>query len=230
MTKFTYATIKNQIENELDLLEETFIDDSELLGYVNEAIDIAESYIHNLHEDYFLTNYPLPLVAGTTEYDLPTDIYANKIRIVMYDDSPTQQDSKNEAYEIKRIKKLSDLPWFNTNDAYQYILTNSTSGGQKIKFYPIPRDTQSNWVTIWYIRNAARLTGDTDYCDIPEFISYIIQYSKVKCLQKSNPNLLEYETGVLNALQTQMIDALKDMVDDDSTGLVPDTSIYSEMN
>ena len=52
----TYADLKSYLEKELDLEDETFITADEMQSYFNEAVDMIEAAIHNIYEDYFLTN------------------------------------------------------------------------------------------------------------------------------------------------------------------------------
>ena len=65
---FTWATLRAKIQRDLDLQDEIFITNTELLGYANEAIDEAEQEVLTIYEDYFLTNENLALVTGTAEY------------------------------------------------------------------------------------------------------------------------------------------------------------------
>ena len=79
MKYWTWAELKDKVQRDLDLEGEVFINETELLGYANEAIDEVERQVHTLYEDYFLTKAVISLVDGTEEYALPTDIYAFKI-------------------------------------------------------------------------------------------------------------------------------------------------------
>lgn len=89
-TLYTYSMIKDKLTNDLDLIDEPFITDAELLGYMNEAIEESETAVHTLgiEDTYFLATDFIYLVPGQPNYDLPADIYANKIRKMFYS-SPT---------------------------------------------------------------------------------------------------------------------------------------------
>jgi len=82
MELLTYSNIKEKIENDLDLIDEDFISETELLGYMNEALADAQAVIHTLglEATYFLKNDTINLVGGTSDYAYPSDIYAMKIR------------------------------------------------------------------------------------------------------------------------------------------------------
>jgi hypothetical protein len=80
MSLFTYKYIKDKVEDDLDLQEETFISAEAMLKFANQAVRSAEAIICNTNEDYFLTPKAIPLFSGVSEYDLPAGIYAAKIR------------------------------------------------------------------------------------------------------------------------------------------------------
>jgi hypothetical protein len=218
----TWTEIKAKIKRELDLDNETIISDTELLEYCNEAIDQAESHIHNLYEDYFLTTTTLSLVSGTSLYSLPTDIYANKIRRIIYDDGTVY-------YDIKMIHDLSKIPLIDSNDNYQYLLLNSSTSGVQIKLYPAAYETASDHVTIYYIRNAKTLSSGSDTCDIPEFVSYIYAYMIYKCLIKEDMETTQRVVEAKLELDRQekiMINTLSTRVDDEDNFVQPSTEHY----
>ena len=227
MTKkiWTYSEVKEKIQSEMDTQEEEFVDDGEYLDYTNEAIDEAEAEIKTLYQDYFLTSSGIALVADQASYDLPADIYANKIRHLQF-------KSTSKKYEIKRIK-LAEKKYINDNvsDPYfQYDLENSLASGQKLVFYPTPVAADSTSVTMWYIRNAARVSALTDEIDIPEFIQFIFAYLRVKIARKeNNPLLGTYEAG-LERQRILMREVLDEMVPNEDTGIDPDLSFYRDFD
>jgi len=227
MTKFwTYAEIKEKIEQDLDLQSELFITPSELLAYVNEAIDEAEAEIHTIHEDYFLKSDPITLVSGTDEYDLPTDIYANKIRDIIY-------NSGGNIWALRRLrdwKKIRDYSvWkeYGSGQISEYFIKNATVGQPQIVVSP-PNRENGQYLTVWYLRNANRMVDDTSVCDIPEFVNFVIVYTKYKCLQKEgHPNL---QVGMMDLEQqrAQMRAVLSGMVADSDNEIEADLSHYEE--
>lgn len=188
MVNYTRLQIKNMVMDELDLQDEVFISDDELNNYINKSIDRAEQEIIKINEDYFLTSAPLSIVQGTSDYSLPADIYAQKIRDVVYIDGTL-------IYQIKRIrdwqkfikKAVLDL---NPSEAdyYRYMIkhlnTSPTAPESKLVLVPPAQETAPTKVTIWYIRNANRLTDDTYVLDIPEALNFIIAKTKEQCLAK----------------------------------------------
>lgn len=230
MTYWTWAQIKDKVERDLDLQDETFIQDEEMLGYANEAIDECEAEILTLYEDYFLTSANLALVTGTSEYSLPSDIYATKIRSIIY-------RSGSLIFPITKIKEWNKFEAiafetaYPATQTYKYILKNpSAAAGYKIVLYPPAQETSATNVTIWYIRNANRLTALTDTCDIPEFVQFVIQYVKVRCYEKEGHPNLEFSVQALEKQRAMMVQTLGDMIPDGDSEIQKDFSYYEEMN
>lgn len=228
----TLAQLRSKIERDLDLQDELFITSTDITDFINEAIDDVEAVIHNLYEDYFLTKTALALVSGTSDYALPTNIYAGKIRRVVYD------NGGGVIYEIPRLKDRDGflegqhLSRYPSDHIYKYRLRNdSASAGVKFELRPSAQETSSTNVYIWHIRNAAKLSGDSDACDIPEFYTYVIQYAKCRCYEKEpgHPNYLP-ALQERERLRQLMIDTLQNKVPDADNFVEMDTSFYEEMS
>ena len=99
MSSKTYGSIKTFVQQKLDLQEESFITPAELLLYTEEAVRFCEAEIHklNIEDQYFLAQAPIALVSGQSDYDMPDNIYANKILRVLY-------AKGSEIYTIHRSK------------------------------------------------------------------------------------------------------------------------------
>lgn len=227
MEYLTYGQIRDKVERDLDLEEEQFIQPTEMLGYCNEAIDDVEAKIHTLYEDYFLANSPLPITTGTSDYDLPSGIYANKIRDVVYAKGVL-------IYPIKRLPLINkfvigaEINQQNTSLYYRYQLHNPAGGKPKLRLYPPAKEDHSTAVTIWYIRNAARMVDDNSICDIPEFVNYVIQHMKVRCYEKEGHPNLPKALADLKRLEDLMIETLSTMVPDNDNEVEPDLGHYEE--
>jgi len=222
MTYKTWSEIKAKIKRQLDLTEQDFTSDTELLEYANEAIDTVEAEIHNMYEDYFLAKAYIPLISGTIEYDLPSDIYANKIRRIQYYRSDTDH------YEIIPIK-VHEIAEVDINEYYRYIIINDGTNGFKIELHPASRETSSANVIIYYLRNAKRLTADSDECDIPEFSNVIIDYIRMKVLEKDGSPLLEKAISDYAMQIDLMKRTLSNRAPDRNNLITPDMDIYEEM-
>jgi hypothetical protein len=118
----TYQELREAVEREFDLEEENFVQPDEMLKYCNDALREAEKQITTMYEDYFLSKAYLPLTVGVSEYDLPADIWAHKIRGIVY-------QSGTIIYELKRLRTrnmfedLEEINQFSTSDWYRYFIT-----------------------------------------------------------------------------------------------------------
>jgi hypothetical protein len=214
--------MKEKVQTDLDLQDEDFVTDDELLGYFNEAIDDVEAVIHTLYEDYFLTTATISLVNGTQDYAWPSDIYAQKVRGFFYENGTRK-------YMIRKIKRIHDIPDIQSDDDLRYIPMNTTATGYKIRFYPTPAETGA-YGKLWYIRNAKVLTLDADVCDIPEFANVIMQQVKVRCYEKEgNPNVMKAMAD-LEAMKKLMVETLTNMVDDEQDHVEMDTEFYDDFD
>lgn len=226
---WTWAMIRDKIERDLDLQAEIFMDDTELLAYANEAIRESEAEIHDIYEDYFLSRAALTFVSNQEEYDLPADLYAHKIRRIIYKNG-------TKTYSIDRIKDWKKFEEYalesinKSSTTYNYFLINATPGSPKILLTP-PGKEDGAFATIWYLRKANRLVDLTDICDIPEFINFVLQYIKVRCYEKEqgNPNL-QKAMADLEQQRGQMTSTLSSMVPDAANEIEPDLSGYTEMS
>lgn len=178
MKSWIYSELRNKLLGTMDLQDETFITPSELIEYFNEGIEEAESEIHKIAEDYFLTFDWLPLVTGTADYPMPYNIYGNKIRGLIYANGSI-------IYPIKRIRTYNEFETlayadqYGQPDDYRYIIRNPNPGNYVISLTPASRETailspQANTFTPvkrWYLRQANRIPILGEF--IPSYSQFI---------------------------------------------------------
>jgi len=225
MKAWTYAEILEKVQNDLDMQDEIFITDAEWLGYVNEAIDDCEADIHQLNEEYFKTSAQVPMVQGTARYAMPDDIYANKIKLVFYDEGYNNSDT----YKVWQMKDKNKAD-VEDNDDYEFDVENSSTNGIEFVLYPAARVTSSTYMTVWYIRNANRIALSTDTLDIPEFANFIMQHMKMRCMEKETHPMLGKAVQDLEAQRMKMRETLSQMIPDHEETIEPDLTFYEEMS
>lgn len=227
MKFWTWGEIKGKVLRDLDLEGETFITPTEMLGYANEAIDEVERQILTLCEDYFVTRGTITLSPSQEEYSLPTDIYAMKIREIIY-------RSGSQVWKLDRLKNWHKFGVYENGKAtqggqmYGYFILNTVPGSPKILISPTPTESGSV-LQIWYLRNANELVDDASVCDIPEAINYVLAYIKMKCMEKEfHPNLPK----AIQDVEQQKVDTLatlSEMYQDNDNYIEPDYRLYSDM-
>jgi hypothetical protein len=228
-TYWTLLEIRDKIQRDLDLEGETFINQAELDSYINEAIDEVERQIHTLNEDYFITRTTISLVSGQEEYSFPTDVYAMKIRGIIYRNGTT-------VYQLQRVKDWRKFEEYELlkagtsyNALYGYMLVNSTAGSPKILLAPTPLENGA-YLKVWYLRNANRLSAETDVMDIPEAVNYVIQYAKVRCYEKEGHPNLQKAIADLEMEKADTIATLSNIFPDTQNELEADMRLYNEMS
>lgn len=228
---YTWGEIRAKISRDLDIEDENFVRPDELVEYCNEAIDEYEAEINTMTGDavdYFLDKHTLSLVADEDEYDLPDEIYAHKIRRIVYNNTSTVYEvrpAKNKKFEKKSIADN-----FNTSDLHEYFIYNPNVGNPKIVLIPKARETGPN-MQIWFLRNLNRMTGDdADVCDIPVFINFIFQYIKVRVYEKEGHPNLPFAVSALDKITTRMRSVLAEAQPDGNDMIEMDLSYYEELN
>lgn len=230
MASFTKAQIIDKVELDLDLQEETLITPAEMQGYLHDAIADCEAIIHSIDEDYFLRSRALSVVSGTRRVALPADIYASKIRGMIYNDG-------SKRYPIKRIRTYQEFETMveldtntSSEDELRYVLVNDDATTDvQIEFHPPPSITSASIITLWYLRDAARPVADSDLCDIPEFINYIYAHMKRACMAKEALGLAPPEAHAdVQRQETRMKNTLKNRTPDNDSEIQLDLSHYLE--
>lgn len=229
MKYWTFTEVKDKVRRDLGLEQEEFVTNTELMGYVNDAIDEAEAEILTLYEDYFLAKpFYLDIVAGQKEYVLPEDIYASKIRGIVYKDG-------TDIYQINKFRPREDhweyveLTDEFDDDYYHYVIYNDITDEKPVMhIYPTPTKSITNGFRVRYIRNAATVAATTDKVDIPEFINFIIQYCKVRCYEKEGHPNTQGAAQKLEFYRAQMVSTLTDKNPDGNNTITLDMDFYNE--
>jgi hypothetical protein len=149
MAQKTLSELRTFVQNKLDLRDEDFIDDAEILEYTEEAIKYCEAEIHklNIEDQYFVAHGTIPLVAGRSDYALPTNVYGNKILRLVYSNGSVIRTIKRATRQL-RFEDMEQESRFGSSQAggYSYMLiNNSQRGGTKLRFYPTPNETSSTY-------------------------------------------------------------------------------------
>lgn len=229
MRRWTLGEARAKVLRDMDMTDELFVTPDEILGYFNEAIDEAEAEIMKIHEDYFLTNTQPTLISGTASYDLPDDIYAQKIRALIYQSG----DRIYQAHRIRNFNKFLNITEAdynpNSTQEYQFYIKNPdiTTGYQLVLSPPAQEDGTP--LTLWYIRNASRVVDDEDIIDIPEFANFVMTYVKAMCAAKENGgDMPPVWASRVQQQREMMVSTLTGMVPDDEDTVDGDFSHYME--
>lgn len=224
----TWATLRTEIKNELNLNGEDFVSDLELLAWANDGIEQAEKEIVSLYDKYFETDTLLPIVSGTALYALPADILASKITHIEY-------KSGSHEFEVEYLKTKDQVRWIDQNGQlprYRYRLRNDSTNGRQIEFFPTPVETSSTAIKVYYIRRAKRLALDADVIDVPIADAFVKQWIKDQVRLKEVGPISNFdESPALARQRALMIEALQHMIPDDTRNqIIPDVSFYDDVD
>jgi hypothetical protein len=243
MKVWLFSELRDESLQEIDMTNESFVSSDEIVGYFNDAIHEAESEILKLHEDYMLTKGWITLVQGQSDYSLPSNIYAAKIRKAIYINGSL-------VYPVERVRdpdKFFSIELTNSfapSDEYRYFIYNpDVDTGFQLSLAPAARES-GNYLKLWYIRSAKRIPKigevvnavtttqtiqDNTKVDIPEFAMFLKEVFKGKCRAKDNGGVIPPDAVALIEQQRKMmIDTLTQMAPDNEDTIPGDMSHYYE--
>jgi hypothetical protein len=231
----TFAQLKAKIERNMDTELEEFIQPEEFKEYVNDAIDFAQASIHKLglEDMYYLTNAKVDLVQGQRDYELPSNIYMNKIKAIEYRSGST-------IYTIDRLRGLNMFEsreyilQFQSNlQYYKYLLRNdSASANIKLELIPPSHEDTVNALTIWYFREANHwTTSDAEFCDLPNIaVQYLECYVTSKIYEKEGHANHNESMMAMEATKKLMLETMEQMIPDEKSDIVADLSLYQDLS
>lgn len=242
MRVWNYGEALDKVCADMDLTNELFLTDDEKVGIFNDAIQdsAAEIYKLGVEDEYFTKQAPLAVAQNTDRVSLPADIYANKIRAIIFSNG-------SEIYEVPRMRrrrkyiKMTEIEQYASDAMYQYDIENpSVATGYQLVITPVPRGDViapggGSAFTIHYVREVLYIplassgslaASRATKIDLPQFMTYIFAYVKAEFARKiPHPNLADFEAKAENQ-RVKMISSLTEQVPDDNTEVEPDMSHY----
>lgn len=220
-------------ERSLDpMISETF-----LIQKVNDSLQEIQGHINKQYEDYFLTYSTYQMNSSEsqqTEYNLPTDIFMNKIRRVIYHRGSTPLNNNSDTYKMNRLQNIDDAHAFVGGERYNYMLIDRPVTGEAVdyrtKLVTFPYGANDNdYFTVWYIRELATVSSTGDTVDLP-FMRYLVEDVKYKCLEKDIGNPM---ASIIASNRKEQLDLMQasiaNKIPDDQSGYIrPDTSHYED--
>ena len=224
----TLLQLRTKVRTQMDLLDEPAVTDAEITEKLNEGIDVVESILMDLYEDYFLKRgTAISLVAGTSEYSYPADIWGNKLRALVYRNGtrvfriPRFAGNRMNSFELS---ELAEAQGSGPPEAMTFRPLNST-----FRLSPAPLSSEASVLIPWYIRQAQELSLDADECDIPEWEHVVVAYAK-HAIAEDKPGLgdvVKLEKK-LTALMDAMEASLANRSPDEDDTMDKDMSFYTE--
>lgn len=135
-----YGFISQKVMVDLDLQDETFIQPDEMVGYANEGLKECFGEILGLRQNYFLSKWFVPCVAGNDLFILPPNIYANKVRGVIYQNGSIIYTMK-QMREKNLFENIAYVNQYGLSDEYRYLVRNDIPGVPCMQLTPPSRET-----------------------------------------------------------------------------------------
>lgn len=155
MSKLLYTTqnLIDEVRNQVDEQNRDSVStESDILPSLNRAQDYAFDILSRKYEEPILAYTTLNLVGGTIEYDIPENVFEDKIQKM----EVIVPSSSNTQATFREIQRLSyrDITNYEsttkTNIPYYYCII-----GRKIRLIPTPTGTYN--ARMWYLRNPEKL-------------------------------------------------------------------------
>lgn len=147
------------------------VDDSGLARWVNDAYMQMIDEIIKVNPDFFTKAQTANTVANQQEYELPSDFEkALMVNIQIDNEWKRVLPMPNINFIPTHAKGTSSNQDFSWADPYYYII------GDNIGFMPIPDESGTNNIKLWYVYTPSELDDDTDTPAIPSRYHHIIKY------------------------------------------------------
>lgn len=181
---YTVADIAESVRARIDEMNRDSIDtERDIVPALNRALEYATDVYARVYPDPYIASTTIPLVANQTEYDIPEDVYEDRlVKVDLYVTSSGYAEITRVSYKDLANYQANAL----SSDPYYYAIT-----GRKIVVVPTPSST-INSLRLWYVKNPEQLV-------LPQGrITLVNETSKYVVLNNIGPDLTA-ETDELNS-------------------------------
>jgi hypothetical protein len=146
---YTVAEIALAVRARIDEMNRDSIDTTrDIVPALNRALEYATDIYARYYPDPYIGKVEIPLVEGETEYDLPEDVYEDRlVKVdVRYSDTAAYQDVQRVSYQdiaMYESNHINSVPFY-------YSLT-----GRTLKLVPAGMSTYT--LRLWYVKNPEQL-------------------------------------------------------------------------
>lgn len=149
------------------------VGDAELGVWVNDAYGQIIDEIIKVQVDYFTKSSTSSTITDQQEYALPSD-FEKMVMVNLQTDGDWRHVQPMGDADLRFIPRLADTSarqGFSTAEPKYYIFGNHTLG-----LMPVPDETTSNNIKIWYQYTPDELDEDSDVPVIPSRYQHIIKF------------------------------------------------------
>lgn len=204
------------------------VSDGQLATWVNDYYMMMIDEISKVNPDYFYKSATTNVIANTREYQLPTD--CEKIIMVnIKTDDTWQRALPMGNADIRFVgvhSATNNANGFTSADPRYYII------GDNIGIMPIPDDSVSSGLKVWYTYTPSIMDEDSDIPAIPIKYHYMIKYGAyANYLDEDDEHAAaEKQRQRLDKRIEQMIESVQDKQVDEvrSVEISQNTDMYSD--
>lgn len=233
MTYRTFGDLSLQIQKELDIEDEEFIQGTELIGYFNTGVTIVESELLKLglREEYLEGEALISIVSGQRQYDLPADIVDTKVRKIVYKNGPTIYTMDPLRGEDK-FEGEDMLNQYNTSSEYYRWEILKLTEVYTLRVVPTPELSVTNAMRMLYWRSLNRYTDDSVNCDMPTpCYEFLLAYVRYRVYKKETHVNTASEKDDMGSMLQLMRDTLSGQIADPTIDIIDqDLTLYEEMS
>lgn len=195
----TLSDLRTQARQRADMVNSTFVSDSELTGYVNAAAGELHDLLVLRYEDYF-TQASNATADSSGRIAIPSDML--KLRSLTMTEGGTY-------YPLSRIDVTEQLPYLNSevsNSPFRLDLVYFMSGSY---IHTLPTsDTANKSFGYYYVKCFTPLSADADTLftqgELQRWSEYVVVDAAIRCLQKE-----ESDVSVLMTQKAALLDRIK---------------------
>lgn len=195
----TLAQLRTRSRERADMVNSTFVSDTELNGYINYSYKALYDLLVEANEDYNLTSTTLAITTGNS-VSLPADFY--KLRGVddlSYGTTSPRTCRKFNWNERNRFQPeiLSSADRLYEYSEVQYRIVGNT-------LFIEPEESAIRSYKLWYIPTLVTLSADGDVADgVQGWLEYVIVDAAIKCLVKEESDIRPL-TGIKAEIQERI--------------------------
>ena len=208
MKTVSVRELKDRIRRRTDQENSSFIDDDEMMEYLNSAYAEYYGLITTIYEDYNVSTADILTVADANIYNLPSSFF--KLIGVDYN-ADTDSVSELQPFAFTERNRLGNVVSEvngRTNIKYKII-------GDTITFLPTPPANRK--IRLWFVPAAPNLTKDTQLIDgINGYEEMIICEVAMKIMNKQ-----EQEAGPFVAAKAAVMTRIKNEAPNRDAGRAP---------
>lgn len=186
MLNVTLATLKTRCRERADMVDSEFIDDTELLTYINASYTELYDILVSKFEDYYVAEpTQFTISSGSNTYTLPSDFY--KLRGVDY------LISNSDWVALKKFN-FNERNMASSLRARYRRVPNMSYRIVGNKLYIEPSDIAPGTYRIWYTPATTMLSSDSDTVDgVNGWEEYIVVDVAIKMLAKEESSTTHLE-------------------------------------